>query len=162
MRRLLRARRASATVEFAICGLTVLITMFVILDLGDLALVLSAMTYSSQEAVRQAAVQTSANLAGLGTSTSCLSQAQIVALFNSAMPSLLPAGSSSGTGSGAPLVQASWVQGSGTSNGTGTYLTLTARYNWVAPGMLRVVVPLTVSETQMVQGTSGTEPAQCS
>ncbi len=54
-RRLLLARRAAASVEFAVCSLAVLLTMFVILDLGDLALVLSAMTYSTQVAVREAA-----------------------------------------------------------------------------------------------------------
>ena len=159
MRRLLHARRAAAAVEFAMCSLAVLITMLVILDLGDLALVLSAMTYSTQVAVREAALQTGANLDGLGTGTSCVSQAQIVTLFNNAMPSLLPAATGSGNGTGGvPAVQARWVQGSD----TGTYLQITARYSWTAPGMSSLVLPLTVSETQMVQGTSGTVPAQCS
>jgi hypothetical protein len=162
MRRLLLARRAAASVEFAVCGMALIVTIFVILGLGDLALVLGAMTYSAQSAVREAALQTSANLTGLGTGTSCLSQTQIVALFNSAMPSLLPAATSSGTGAGAPLVQGSWVQESGSGAGTGTYLHVTARYNWTPPGMRSFTVPLSVSETQMVEDTSGTVAAQCS
>jgi hypothetical protein len=131
--------------------------MLFILDLGDLALVLSAMTYSTQVTAREAALQTGDNLAGLGAGTSCYSQAQIIALFNSAMPSILPAATSSGTGAGAPVVQGSWIKGSG----TGTYLRIVARYSWAPPSPLGVTVPLTVSETQMVQGTSGTVTAQC-
>jgi hypothetical protein len=162
MRRLLRARRAVASIEFALCGMALILTVFAILDLGDMALVLGAMTYSTQSAVREAALQTNANLGGLGTGTSCLSQAQIVALFNNAMPSLLPAAMSSGNGTGAPLVQGSWVQESGSGAGTGTYLQITTRYSWTPPGMPGFTVPLSVSETQMVEGTSGTVPAQCS
>jgi hypothetical protein len=138
--------------------------------------VLSAMTYSTQVTVREAALETGANLARTGTGTSCLTQtqvttlfnnamptqSQIVTLFNSAMPSLLPPAMNSGAGTaGAPLVQASWAQGSGAATGTGAYLQITTRYSWVPPGVRGLAVPLSVGETQMVEGTSGTVAALC-
>jgi Flp pilus assembly protein TadG len=162
LKKSLRDTRAVAAVEFAFGGIVLIAMILVILDLGDLALVLGAMTYSTQLTAREAAVGTGANLAQSATSASCTTQAQILTMFNSAMPSLLPAATSSGNGTGAPLVLASWVQVAG----VGTTLQIITSYNWVPPGMppgLRgLKVPLSVTETQMVEGTSGTVTQQCS
>lgn len=163
MKRFFRARRAGAAIEFALCGLAFFIMIFAIIDLGDLALVLGAMTYSTETTARAAALQSSANLAGLGSGSSCLTQAQIVALFNSSLPSLLPQAAASGSGAGAPVVQGSWTPGASIDGtASGMYLTVTARYQWTPPGMLRLTVPLSVSETQMLGSSSGTAAQQCS
>lgn len=160
MRRFLLCRRAGAAMEFAICGLAFFLLVFAVLDLGDLALVTGAMTYSTEVTAHAAAVQTEENLAGLGASTSCLTSSQIVAIFNAALPAILPTAVYQGNGAGAPGLAYSWSQ---QENDTGTYLTVTASYKWVPPGgFLHASVPLTVTETQMLEGSSGTVGAECS
>ena len=160
LRRLRLARRAVASVEFAVCGVAFILMLMLVLNLGDLALVLSAMTYSTQVTVRQAAVQSGANLANAaqGTVASCVSQTQILGYFNSAMPSLLPQATNGGTGAGAPAIQAVWSQ----PGSNGIYLQVTASYNWVPFGAHAITLPLKVSETQMIDGTSGSVTMQCS
>jgi Flp pilus assembly protein TadG len=149
-----RARRAAAAVEFAICGLALLLFIFGILNLGLLGLSLSALARGVQSAARAAAVYTSAQYANTGAFT-CPSPGTIVTDFNNASSPALP---SAGTVNGSnPLVTVTW-----TNNGTngeagdppGLYLTLTGSYRWSPIGFngLFPGIPLSITTVTTVMG----------
>lgn len=149
-----RARRAAAAVEFAICGLALLLFIFGILNLGLLGLSLSALARGVQSAARAAAVYTSAQYANTGAFT-CPSPGTIVTDFNHAVSPALP---SAGTVNGSnPLVTVTW-----TNNGTngeagdppGLYLTLTGSYRWSPIGFngLFPSIPLSITTVTTVMG----------
>lgn len=149
-----RARRAGAAVEFAICGLALLLFIFGIVNLGLLGMTVSALARGVQSAARTAAVDTSAQLANAGA-FACPSASAIVTDFNNAVGPVLPsAGDASGSN---PRLTITW-----TDNGTssiagdppGLFLTLTAAYQWSPVGFsgLFPSIPLNITTVATVMG----------
>lgn len=159
LRRLAKQRKAAASVEFAVESMAFLAFIFAIINLGDLGLVLGTMQHGVDGAVRTAAVQTGAGFSGGGSTNVCAGTAQIDTAFNGIASPILPA--AGGTAANQPVVGYNWTNNAA----TGTYLTVTARYSWAPLGMPVMVgnmplsVPLSVSSTQMVVGTSGSTTA---
>ncbi len=154
-RRLAKERRAAASVEFAVEAMVFFAFLFAIINLGDLGLVLGTMQHGVDGAVRTAAVQTGAGFSAGGSPDVCAGAAQIDTAFNGvASPVLPPAG---GQRANQPVLGYNWTNNSS----AGTFLTVTATYNWspigfpASLGPMPISVPLTVTSTQMVVGTSG-------
>jgi hypothetical protein len=147
-------RNASASVEFALSGLALMAFIFVIINLGDLGLVLGALRHGVQGAVRDMAVQTGVSLAN---NNSCVSSGAAAGYFSSYAAPLLPTASSTPT-PGFPTVTATWTNDTASNTVQGTYVTVTASYLWTPiglPNYRAAGVPLSVTATQMVVGTSG-------
>jgi hypothetical protein len=153
-RRFAQARQAAAAVEFAICGLALILFIFGIVNLGLLGMSVSALARGVQSAARAAAVNTSAQFANAGAFT-CPSAGSIVTDFNNAAgPGLPSAGDASGSN---PRLTITW-----TDNGTssiegdppGLYLTLTASYQWSPIGFsgLFPSIPLSITTVATVMG----------
>jgi hypothetical protein len=159
--KLLREQRSTAALSFALNSFTYMLFILILISLGDLGLIFGGMTYATQAAARAAAVQTGVTLGSGGTS--CTSATQVAQLITNLLPGLLPATSTTAL-QGDIKVQTSWVNNSGgSSTGSGAYLQVTSTYLWAPPvGPLRVTIPLGISATQMVQGTSGTIQTSCS
>ncbi len=147
-----RQRRGTASVEFALNGLAIMLFIFAIINLADLGLVVGTMKHGVQAAARNAAVETGVLMAQTDNSGDCVSQAQVIALFNQVATPILPAAAGS-SNNGAPVVQTAW---SNAANGAS--LTVTASYRWMPVGMPNEFgngIPLTITSTQTVIGTSG-------
>jgi hypothetical protein len=163
IRRLATARDAVASIEFALNGLLLFLFLFVIINLGYLALVLGTMKHSVQEAARTAAVQTGVQIAS-GTTNKCVTSAQVAGFFTADASPILPPASVN-TVPGAPTVLATWINNAAGNILQGTYVTVTATYLWAPigiPGAIPGGLPLNATATQMVGGTSGTETTGCS
>jgi len=146
------ANRAVASIEFAISGTALILFFLAIVNLGDLGLVLGAMQHGAEVAARAAAVQSAGNIAG---GNACSNNAAVQSYFNNAASPPLPASSGSMT-DGSPVIQTSWTNNSNNNTVPGTYLTVTASYNWTPIGMPNSAsIPLTITATQTVIGTSG-------
>lgn len=91
-RRFAQARRASAAVEFALCGTALFAFLLGIVNLGYLGLVVGAVQRGVQGSARQAAAAAAANLAS-GTTPTCPSTAMIQGYFNHFASPPLPANS---------------------------------------------------------------------
>jgi Flp pilus assembly protein TadG len=155
LRRLSKERRAASSVEFAVEAMVFFAFLFAIVNLGDLGLVLGTLQHGVDGAVRTAAVQTGAGFSAGGATNVCAGAAQIDTAFNGvASPVLPPAG---GGAPNQPVLGYNWTN----NTGAGTYVTVTAQYNWspigfpASLGAMPITVPLTVTSTQMVVGTSG-------
>jgi Flp pilus assembly protein TadG len=149
-----RARQAAAAVEFAICGLALLLFIFGIVNLGLLGLSLSALARGVQSAARAAAVDSSARYANAGAFT-CPSNSTIVTDFNNAADPALPgAGDANGSN---PRLTITWTN-NGTSSDAGDppglYLTLTGTYRWSPIGFngLFPSIPLSITTVTTVMG----------
>jgi Flp pilus assembly protein TadG len=149
-----RARRAAAAVEFAICGLALLVFIFGIVNLGLLGMSLSSLARGVQSAARAAAVYTSAQYANQGAFT-CPSDSTIVTDFNNAAGPALPgAGDSNGSN---PRLTVTWTNNGTSSNAgdpPGLYLTLTGTYRWSPIGFNGVFpsIPLSITTVTTVMG----------
>lgn len=148
------ARRAAVAVEFAICGLALLLFIFGIVNLGLLGMRVSALARGVQSAARAAAVETSAQFANEGAFT-CPSASSIVTEFNNAVgPALPSAGDANGSN---PRLTVTWTD-NGTSSDAGDppglYLTLTAAYRWSPVGFSGVFpsIPLSITTVATVMG----------
>jgi len=152
LKRFAAERRGVAAVAFAINVMALLIFFFAIINLGDLGLTLGTMKHAVQASVRNAAVETGANFAQTGNLGDCATNSQIVATFNSIASPILPQASNT-QNANAPIVQSSWA-----NNNEGATLTVSAFFQWVpigVPNLLGPTVPLTITSTQTVIGTSG-------
>jgi Flp pilus assembly protein TadG len=149
-----RARQGAAAVEFAICGLALLLFIFGIVNLGLLGMSLSALARGVQSAARAAAVYASAQYANEGTFT-CPSDSTIVTEFNNATGPALPgAGDANGSN---PRLTITWTNNGTSSNAgdpPGLYLTLTGTYRWSPIGFNRVFpsIPLRITTVTTVMG----------
>jgi Flp pilus assembly protein TadG len=155
--RFARHRRATASVEFALNGMVLLLFIFGIINLGDLGLTVGTMKRAVQQTVRTAAVQTGAAIAQTGNPSDCATSAQIITAFNSIASPILPAAAATAN-NGAPIVQTAWSNATTTNPAPGTELTVTASFTWTPLGMgqnFGAGLPLTISSTQLVLGTSG-------
>jgi Flp pilus assembly protein TadG len=156
-RRFARHRRAAASVEFAVNGMVLLLFIFGVINLGDLGLTIGTMKRAIQYTVRTAAVQTGSSIEQSGNPGACATSAQMIAAFNSIASPILPPAAATAN-NGAPIVQYSWANASLANPTPGTELTVTASFRWTPLGMGQNFgggVPLTISSTQLVIGTSG-------
>jgi hypothetical protein len=139
-------------VEFALNGLAILLFVFAVINLADLGLVVGTIKHGVQAAVRNATVETGALMSQTDNPGDCVSQAQVIGLFNNIATPILPAAAAS-PNNGAPVVQSAW-----TNTSIGASLTVTATYRWMPIGMPNAFgtgIPLTITSTQAVIGTSG-------
>jgi hypothetical protein len=157
-RRFAANAQASASVEFAINGSVFFLFIFALINLGDLGISVGMMKHSVEVAVREAVVQTGAQFAQNGnTAASCATAAQVMSNFNAIASPVLPAATGSLT-DGTPSVTASWNNSNAANSLIGASLTVTARYTWRPIGMPSAFgggIPITVTSTQFVNGTSG-------
>ncbi len=160
MKRFGAERRAATSVEFALTSLVFFFLLLIIVNLGDLGLVLNDLKQGVQGAVRMAAVQTGAEMAATGNTASCVSNADITGYFNAIVTPVLPAASGSAN-DGTPVVQSAWQNNQGNQTG-GADITVTVRYSWSPIGVPNTILglPLSISASQMVIGTSG-ETTSC-
>lgn len=152
-----RDRTAASSLEFSVNALVLLLFLFGIVNLGDLGLTINTMKHAVQEAVRAAAIQTSAGITQTGNPADCTTAAQIVADFNNAAGPILPPASTTNT-AGYPTISYSWTNATAANPTPGTTLSVTAVYNWVPLGMSQSFgagVALSISSSQLVIGTSG-------
>jgi Flp pilus assembly protein TadG len=152
LRRFNAANRAVASIEFAISGMALILFMLAIVNLGDLGLVLGAMQHGAESAARSAAVQSSSNIAN---GSACSNTAAVQSYFNAAASPPLPAATGSPT-DGTPQIQTSWTNNGANNTIPGTYVTVKASYNWTPIGLPNTAsIPLNITATQIVLGTSG-------
>jgi Flp pilus assembly protein TadG len=158
LRRLANDRRAVSSLEFAVTSLAFFAFLLIIVNLGYLGLVLNDLKQGVQGAVRMAAVQTGAAMAASGNGGACVTAAQIIGYFNGIVTPFLPAATGAAN-DGTPVVQSVWQN----NQSDGAYITVTARYYWAPIGLPNSILglPLSISSTQMVLGTSGV-PTSCS
>jgi Flp pilus assembly protein TadG len=146
------ANRAVASIEFAISGMALMLFMLAIVNLGDLGLVLGAMQHGAVAAARAAAVQSAGNIA---SGSACSNTAAVQTYFNTAAAPPLPAATGSTT-DGSPTIQTSWTNNAINNTVPGTYVTVTASYKWTPIGLPDTAsIPLSITATQIVLGTSG-------
>lgn len=146
------ARRAVASIEFAISSMALMLFLLAIINLGDLGLVLGALQHGAESAARAAAVQTANNIAG---GNACSNTNQVQSYFNSvASPPLPPA--TGQTNDGSPTILTNWTNNNNSNPVPGTYVTVTASYKWTPIGLPNTAaIPLNITATQIVLGTSG-------
>lgn len=151
LHRLALARRASTTVEFALVGFGVMLSLMVILNLGLLGFQLESVARGVQAAARQAAVGAAAKAANTGTFI-CPTPAAIAGYFSTYTSSALPA---AGIGTGAnPLIAATWANNSGSATEVGLNVTVSATYNWQPfGGFFTYAIPLKIATLATVTGT---------
>jgi Flp pilus assembly protein TadG len=150
-------RGGAAAVEFALNIMVLLLFMFGIINLGDLGLTIGTMERAVQSAVREAAIQTSNAIAQTGNPADCTTAAQLVADFNAIADPILPPATITAT-QGDPTISYSWSNATAANPVPGTVLSVTAAYHWVPLGLSQSFgpgVPLSISSTQLVIGTSG-------
>jgi Flp pilus assembly protein TadG len=167
-RRFATARRALASVEFALSGLALFIFTMAIINLGDLGLTLGALEHGIQAAAREAAIQTSANLAAAQASANppvngtdiCPTNAEIQTYFNNvAAPTLPPATGS--TTDGSPIITQTWVNNALNDTAGAPpifYLNLNVAYKWNPIGLPELFgsgVNLAVTTVTTVIGPAG-------
>jgi Flp pilus assembly protein TadG len=151
-RRFASANSAVASIEFAISGMALILFFLAIMNLGDLGLVLGAMQHGTTSAARAAAIQTADNIAA---GAACANNTAVQSYFNTAASPPLPAATGSTT-DGSPQIQTSWTNNNTNNTVPGTYITVTASYNWTPIGLPNTAsIPLNISATQIVLGTSG-------
>jgi Flp pilus assembly protein TadG len=156
-----RDRRATTTLEFAVNGLVLLLFLFGIVNLGDLGLTVGTMKRAVEATVRTATVQTSAALAQSGNPAACATAAQIIADFNNIASPILPPASAVSV-SGYPTIAYTWTNATAANPVPGTTLAITASFRWVPLGLSPAFgpgIPLTITATQLVIGTSGATTA---
>ncbi len=152
LRRFRTASQAVASIEFAISGMALILFMLAIVNLGDLGLMLGALQHGAEAAARAAAVQSAGNIASGGV---CTNNAAVQSYFNAAASPPLPPATGSTT-DGTPQIQTSWTNNSANNTVPGTYVTVTTSYNWTPIGLPNTAsIPLTITATQIVLGTSG-------
>lgn len=130
------ARRAVASIEFALSGLALFVFTIAIINLGDLGLTLGALEHGLQAAARELAIQTTAALATNGSAT-CPTSSEIQTYFNNVAAPPLPAATSSTT-AGSPIITATWVDNvlDSTAGAPPTlYLNLKVAYKWNPIGL---------------------------
>jgi len=152
-----RDRRGTTTVEFAVNAMVLLLFLFGIINLGDLGLTVGTMKRAVEATVRTATVQTSAAIAQSGNPAACATAAQIIADFNSIASPILPPASAASV-SGYPTISYSWTNATVATPTPGTTLAVTATFRWVPLGLSSSFgpgIPLTITATQLVIGTSG-------
>jgi hypothetical protein len=149
---------ASAPVEFAINGSVFFLFIFGLINLGDLGISVGMMKHGVEVAVREAVVQTGVKFAQNGNvAASCATSAQVMGAFNVIAAPVLPAASGSAT-DGTPVIAASWNNSNAANSMIGASLTVTASYTWTPIGMpsaFGLGIPIVVTSTQFVNGTSG-------
>jgi hypothetical protein len=157
-RRFADSRQASAAVEFAINGSAFFLFTFALINLGDLGISVGMMKHSVEVAVREAVVQTGVQFVQNGNvAASCATAAQVMSDFNGIASPVLPAATGSTT-DGSPVIAANWNNSSGANALVGASLTVTASYTWRPIGMpnaFGIGIPITVTSTEFVNGTSG-------
>lgn len=133
-------KRASAAVEFALVGLAFIAFLLAIVNLGMFGLTLSALQQAVEKTARKAAV-TAAN----GVS-SCPTEAAVQTYFNNYAAPVIPANGATlsygsyASGSFATLASTRvypWVDSGTTGSPPGTYIALTAQYNWKPIGFIQ-------------------------
>lgn len=146
------AKKAVASIEFAISSMALMLFLLAIINLGDLGLVLGALQHGAESAARAAAVQTAGNIAG---GNACSNSTQVQTYFNNvASPPLPPATGLPNDGS--PSILTSWTNNTNNNPVPGTYVTVTASYKWTPIGLPNTAaIPLNITATQIVLGTSG-------
>jgi Flp pilus assembly protein TadG len=146
-------RRATTSVEFAINGSMLFLFILAIINLGYLGMVFGALKHGVQGAARSAAVQSGVNIAANG---SCSSSSAVAGFFNNFAAPLLPAAVTTAA-PGQPLISTAWTNNATSNTVWGTYLTVTASYTWrpIGLGALSTGIPLSISSTASVGGTSG-------
>jgi Flp pilus assembly protein TadG len=158
-----QARQAAAAVEFAICGLALLLFIFGIVNLGLLGMSLSALARGVQSAARAAAVYSSAEYANAGALT-CPADSLVIADFNNAVgPALPAAGETNGAN---PRLAITWTNNGTSSDANdppGLYLTLTGTYQWSPIGFNKLFpsIPLSITTVTSVMG-SQNQTSSCS
>lgn len=152
-----RDRRGTTTLEFAVNGLVLLLFLFGIINLGDLGLTVGTMKRAVETTVRTATVQTSAAISQTGNPAACATAGQIIADFNSIASPILPPATAAVT-AGYPTLSYAWTNATTANPTPGTTLAVTAAFRWVPLGLPTSFgpgIPLTISSTQLVIGTSG-------
>jgi Flp pilus assembly protein TadG len=150
-------RDATSSLEFAVNAMALLLFLFGIVNMGDLGLTVGTMKRAVQSAVRTAAVQTSAAMAQTGNPAACATGAQIITDFNNIASPILPPASAAAT-PGYPAISYNWSNATIANPTPGTVLSITASYRWVPLGLSQYFgpgIPLSISSTQLVIGTSG-------
>ena len=126
-------RQASAAVEFALGGLALFAFLMGIVNLGYLGLTLGALQHAVEQTARKAAVTAAAN------PSACPTSANIQTIFNGFASPVLPLNGptlsyssySSSTATISPDTATDpWVDNTSSQAPPGTYLALTAAYNW--------------------------------
>lgn len=161
IRGLLRDNRAVAAIEFAIGGSVLIFFMFAIINIGDLALTLSALEHGVQQASRYASVTTS-NAIGAGTLPGCTATSAVQSAFAAAVQPPIPT-------AGIPNVSVAWggslaatcgvLPGASvdkTTGPSGGWVTVNVAYTWVPIGLPNVFgqgFPLNATDTAAVIGT---------
>jgi Flp pilus assembly protein TadG len=156
--RLLAQNTASMTVEFAACGFVLLLFMFVIINIGDLGLIYGSLRHGVAAAARNAALQTGVAVSQNASGASCVTNAQVASFFDGAVSPIVPfIGAADG-----PVLMIAWTNNAVSNTISGSYITVTIAYRWNPIALPRnVTIPLTVTATQIVEGTSGSQSTSC-
>jgi hypothetical protein len=170
LRNFIAARRASAAVEFALCGMAIFLFFFIVLNLGLLGFQLSILARAVQATGRWAAVHASASYVANSTSATftlpCTSQD--AGAFNSfttssALPLLSTTTTSVYSGtvtSGNLSLTAAWTTAS-INAVPGIYVTMSAVYTWQPIGFFGgITIPLKIATAATVGGSATTSGAK--
>ncbi|HVE20918.1 MAG TPA: TadE family protein [Acidocella sp.] len=148
-RRFAASRQANATVEFALCGLALTAFLLGIVNLGLLGFTIGALQHAVEQAARTAAVSAAGG--------ACPTLPTIKGYFNTDAAPAIPANGatlafSTYSNGSVSAVSGPWVD-NGTSSLPGTYIALTASYNWKPIGFASFVnIPLTIKTVAFAMG----------
>ncbi len=157
-----RDRRASAAVEFAICGLALIAFIMVIINLGLLGFSVGTMQRGIQASARNAAVQAANNyVSSLAAGTAkytCPSASTVAGYFNNLTGNVLPAASTSSSAN--PYLLVNWYNNSASTyigKPPGVLVVLTITYKWTPFDFSPIgnVLTLRLTTISVVNGTVG-------
>lgn len=130
LRRCLVCRRGSTAVEFAICAIAIFVFILGIINLGLLGLTLATLQHAVEQTARKAAVTAAAKGSG-----ACPTTTDVQTYFNQFAKPVIAADAATLTysqysGGSVIAISTPWVDNGLGGTPPGTYIALTATYQW--------------------------------